>query len=68
MNIVFATVRLPTYKTEGMGTRNRTLAMAFKLILEAEKQWRRIAKWRQLELVRAGRVFKDGELVEQQAA
>ena len=42
--------------------------MAFKLILEAEKGWRRIARWRQLELVQVGRVFKDGELVEQTAA
>lgn len=65
---VFATVRLRTYKTKGLGTRNATLAMTFKLIQEAEKRWRRIAKWRQLELVRAGRVFKDGELVEEQAA
>lgn len=65
---VFATVRLRTYKTKGMGTRNATLAMAFKLIQEAEKGWHRIARWRQLELVQAGRVFKDGELVEQTAA
>lgn len=65
---VFATVRLRTYKTKGMGTRNTTLAMTFKLIQEAEKRWRRIAKWRQLELVQAGRVFRDGELVEESVA
>ena len=65
---VFATVRLRTYKTKGMGTRNATLAMTFKLIQEAEKGWHRIARWQQLELVQAGRVFKDGELVEKAAA
>jgi putative transposase len=65
---VFATVRLRTYKTKGMGTRNATLAMAFKLIQEAEKRWRRIVGWKLLELVQTGRVFKDGELVEQSAA
>jgi hypothetical protein len=42
--------------------------MAFKLIQEAEKRWRRIAGWKLLELVQTGRVFKDGELVEQSAA
>ena len=65
---VFATVRLRTYKTKGMGTSTTTLAMAFKLIKEAEKGWRRITRWQQLELVREGRVFKDGELVTKESA
>ena len=65
---VFATVRLRTYKTKGLGTRNATLAMTFKLVQEAEKGWHKIAKWQQLELVQAGRVFRDGELVEKAAA
>jgi len=65
---VFATVRLRTYKTKGLGTRNATLAMSFRLIMEARKGWRRITRWQQLELVREGRVFKDGELVEESAA
>ena len=38
IEIVFATVRLRTYKTKGLGTRNPTLAMAFKLTQEAEKR------------------------------
>ena len=61
---IFATVRLRTYKTKGLGTRNATLGMVFKLVQEASRGWRKISKWRQLELVQAGRVFKDGELVE----
>ena len=65
---VFATVRLRTYKTQGMGTHRATIAMAFKLIQEAQKTWRKIAKWQQLELVQAGRAFKDGVLVEDSAA
>jgi transposase-like protein len=65
---IFATVRLRTYKTKGLGTRTATLAMSFKLIQEAEKRWQKITKWQQLELVREGRKFKDGELVEETAA
>lgn len=65
---VFATVRLRTYKTKGMGTHKATLAMTFKLLQEAQKTWRRIGKWQQLELVQAGRVFKNGVLVEDSAA
>jgi putative transposase len=65
---VFATVRFRTYKTKGLGTRNATLAMSFRFIMEARKGWRRITRWQQLELVREGRVFKNGELVEESAA
>lgn len=65
---VFATVRLRTYKTKGLGTHRATLAMAFKLVQEAQKTWRKITKWQQLELVQAGREFKDGILVEGSAA
>jgi putative transposase len=65
---VFATVRLRTYKTKGLGTRNATLAMAFKLIQEAQNRWQRISKWKLLELVQAERVFKDGELIKDDAA
>ena len=65
---VFATVRLRTYKTKGMGTRNATIAMAFRLILEARKAWRKITSSQQLELVREGRVFKNGVLVQESAA
>ena len=42
--------------------------MTFKLLQEAQKTWKRIAKWQQLELVQAGKAFKDGVLVEDSAA
>ena len=61
---VFATVRLRTYKTKGCGTRTATLTMVFKLIQEAEKTWRKIARWNQLRLVQEGRKFQDGVLLE----
>jgi hypothetical protein len=51
-----------------MGTSKTTLAMAFKLIKEAEKSWRKITRWQQLELVQQGRLFKDRELVSEEPA
>lgn len=38
----FATVRHRTRRTKGCGSRTATLAMAFKLILEAQKTWRKL--------------------------
>ena len=58
----FATVRLRTDKTKGCGTRDATLAMAFKLIQSAEKSWRRLNKSELLEKVELGAVFIDGLL------
>ena len=61
---VFATVRLRSAKTKGCGTRVATLTMVFKLMQEAQKNWRRLNEWKKLELVRAGRKFVDGVLQE----
>jgi hypothetical protein len=38
--------------------------MVFKLIQEAQKNWRRLNEWKKLELIRAGRKFVDGVLQE----
>jgi len=38
----FATVRKRTYSTRGQGSETTTLALAFKLALEASKGWRRL--------------------------
>ena len=65
---VFATVRLRTDKTRGCGTRIATLAMAFKLMLEAQANWRRLDDWQKLTLVREGHRFVDGVLQEESAA
>jgi putative transposase len=60
----YATVRLRTKKTKGCGSRMATLTMVFKLALEAEKTWRRLTGYKQIELVMQGRRFVDGELQE----
>lgn len=44
------------------------LAIAFTLIREAEEIWRKTTPWQQLKLVREGRVFQNGELVEESVA
>jgi transposase-like protein len=62
---VFATVRLRSVKTKGCGTRVTTLTMVFKLMQEAQKNWRRLNEWKKLELVHAGRKFIDGVLQEE---
>jgi transposase-like protein len=56
----FATVKVRTKRTKGAGSAKAALAMAFKLLLAAEKHWRRITAPHLLPLVQAGVVFKDG--------
>lgn len=47
----FATVRLRTKKSRSCGSRDTTLAMVFKLLQSAEKRWKKIKGFKQLELV-----------------
>lgn len=61
---VFATVRLRTAKTKSCGSRKTTLAMTFKLIVTAQKKWRRLRGYKLLADVIQGVKFKDGERVE----
>ena len=65
---VFATVRLRTDKTKGCGTRLATLSMAFKLMQEAQKSWRRLDDWEKLTLIFERRRFVDGVLQEDAVA
>ncbi len=58
----YATVRQRTRGTKGCGSRTATLSMVFKLALEAQKGWRRLAGYDLIGLVMAGTVFVDGEL------
>lgn len=60
----FATVRLRQRVTKGAGSRQRGLAMAFKLLEMAELRWRRLNGAALLPLVRAGVSFMDGVQVE----
>jgi putative transposase len=57
----FSTVKARTRKTKGAGSRKAGLAMAFKLLLEAEKRWRRINAPHLVLLVQAGVKFPDGQ-------
>lgn len=56
----FAPVKGRTRQTKGAGSRNAALALAFKLILAAERHWRRVDAPEMVRLVRAGVPFKDG--------
>lgn len=60
----FATVRHRTTRTRNCVSRATFLGLAFKLIEEAEKSWRRIRGVERIELVLKGVVFKDGEAVQ----
>ena len=57
----FSTVKARTKKTKGAGSRKAGLAMAFKLLLAAEKHWRKITAPHLVALVQAGVKFSDGQ-------
>ena len=59
----FATVRHRTTRTRNCVSRATFLGLAFKLIEEAEKSWRRIKGADRIELLLKGVPFKDGEAV-----
>lgn len=60
----FATVRLRHNSTKGNGTAKATVAMAFKLCQQAEKNWRRLKGFEKLELVVKDIKFENGVLKE----
>jgi transposase-like protein len=64
----FATVKLRQRATKGAGSRAAGLAMAFKLLLAAERTWHRLHGHEKLPLVRAGVRFQDGIRVERDDA
>jgi putative transposase len=57
----FATVRHRTTRTRNCVSRPTFLGLAFKLIEEAEKTWRRINGPEQITLLLEGIAFKDGD-------
>ena len=60
----FATVRLRTKVTKGPGSRSAGLAMAYKLIEQAQTRWRMVNTPHLVALVRAGVTFEKGVMVE----
>jgi transposase-like protein len=57
----FATVKARTRITKGAGSRDAGVAMAFKLLTQAEKRWRRVNAAHLVALVHAGVMFPDGQ-------
>jgi transposase-like protein len=57
----FATVRHRTTRTKNCVSRSTFLGLAFKLVQEAEKTWRRIRGHERIAELMEGVVFKDGE-------
>jgi len=56
----FATVRLRTKRTKGMGTRKATLSMVWKLCQEAEKKWYKLRGSEYMPKILEGVFCKDG--------
>ena len=64
----FSTVRDRAKRAKGAGSRKAGLAMAFKLLLGAERRWRKIDAPHLVALVQAGISFPDGQQLALKAA
>jgi len=64
----FATVRLRQRRTKGCGSREASLTMAFMLVRQAERRWRRLNGSELIVHVLEGKQFKDGVMVQDHAA
>jgi len=60
----FATVKQRTKATKGAGSIEMAEVMAFKLLMEAEKRWRKIRGFNEIEKLIQGAIYKDGEIIE----
>ena len=56
--------RQRTKVTKGPGSRSAGLAMAYKLIEAAQSRWRKVNAPELVALIRAGAIFKEGVLIE----
>ena len=59
----FATVKHRMNQTKGAGKVKMAEIMSFKLLLEAEKRWKKIRGAEDIKLVLSGALYRDGELV-----
>jgi len=57
----FSTVKARTRSTKGAGSRKAGLAMVFKLLMMAEKRWRKVNSPHLVAVVQAGVRFPDGQ-------
>lgn len=62
----FATVKLRTRVTKGAGSAKTATAMAFKLLEQAQKRWRRISAPEELSNVTKKLAYEDGILIQAQ--
>lgn len=60
----FSTVKLRTKSTRGSGSKEAAETMAFKLLIEAEKRWRKLQGFKAIPGLLKGDVYKDGNLVD----
>ena len=60
MESTLGTVRLRTHKTRGCLSRETAMTMVFKLVLSAQKSWRRLNASHWLKDVILGVEFRDG--------
>jgi putative transposase len=59
----FATVKLRTRVTKGAGSPTAAATMAFKLLWEAQRSWRSIRGWQEIENLLNGVAYKNGVMV-----
>mgnify|MGYP001430150450 CR=1 FL=1 len=59
----FATVKLRTKVTKGAGSKETASAMAFKLLSECQKRWRRLRDHQEIKNLLKGLEYKDGIMV-----
>jgi putative transposase len=60
----FATVKQRTKATKGAGSLEMAEVMAFKLLMEAEKRWRKLRGYKEIENLIQGSIYKDGGIIE----
>lgn len=59
----FATVKLRTKVTKGAGSKDAATVMAFKLLLECEKRWRKLRGYQEIQNLLKGLAYKDGIMI-----
>lgn len=59
----FATVKLRTKATRGAGSSRTATTMAFKLLKECEKKWRKIRGYEEIENLLAGVEYRNGVVI-----
>jgi putative transposase len=62
----FATVKLRTKVTKGAGSKETATVMAFKLLDECQKKWRRLRGHEEIKNLLKGLEYKDGIMIPQQ--